>query len=186
MNDPDSLAARRIIKVNHAGEFGAIRIYRAQIFVARFLFRDMKPFLSRTLRHEINHCEKFREAMIFRGVRPCRTMWVWSRGGYILGFVTALMGRNMIMVCTEAVEDAVHRHMNEQIDFLKNRDDDLGKIIEGIQAEELEHLHYARERVKHNGFTRAISRFIGGAVEVLIWLSTQGSVSRMRQDLRRF
>lgn len=87
------------------------------------------------------------------------------------------------MVCTEAVEDVVHRHMNEQIDFLSGRDEPLKKLIEDIKAEELEHLYYAQEQVKHNSLTRLGYRLIHLATEVLIWLSTQGASSRMKLDV---
>lgn len=174
---------KRIVKVNHAGEFGAIKIYQAQFTLARLFYKDLIPFLDHVLLHEIEHCKKFADAMPKRGTRPCYTMWLWSRGGYLLGFVSALMGRNMVMVCTEAVEDSVHRHMNDQLAFLQDQDDELKEIIESIKEEELEHLHYAQDRVKHNFFTKAIGHLISFATEVLIFLSTHGDSIRMKRDL---
>ncbi len=110
-------------------------------------------------------------------------MWIWSLGGYVLGFTTALMGRNSIMVCTEAVEDTVHRHLNEQIDFLRECDRELQSLIAEIMVEELNHLDFARDRVKHNWFTRLMAWNIGLATGVMIWLSTHGDMSRMKRDL---
>src|SRR5688572_13544147 len=108
---------RRILKVNHAGEYGAIRIYGAQIAVARHLHPPIVEVLSEIRGHEIEHCRRFREAMPQRGARPCRVMSFWSLGGYVLGFATALMGERMIWICTEAVESAVHRHLEDQLKF---------------------------------------------------------------------
>ncbi len=177
-------AIGRIVKVNHAGEYGAIRIYRAQIGVARLMFQDLVPFLEKTLQDEIAHCDKFRAAMPTRKTRPCRAMWLWSWGGYMLGLGTALMGRNGIMVCTEAVEDAVHHHMNDQIAFLEGKDEDLKQLIEDIKVEELEHLHYAQACARHNTLTRKGYSLIYAVTDLLIWLSTQGDSTRMKRQLR--
>lgn len=173
-----------IVKVNHAGEYGAIRIYRAQIAAARICCPDLVPFLSQTLAHEIEHCRKFKDAMPARNTRPCYTMWFWSWGGYVLGLVTALTGRNGIMVCTEAVEEAVHHHMDDQLAYLQGRDEELRTIIESIKVEELEHLHYAQAHVRHNTLTRLTYKAIYKATDILIWLSTQGASSRMKQRLK--
>ena len=67
--------------------------FQAQIFVCRRLHRDLVPFLEETLAHEIEHKTLFRDAMPSRGARPCRTLWLWGLGGWLLGFVTAIMGK---------------------------------------------------------------------------------------------
>jgi ubiquinone biosynthesis monooxygenase Coq7 len=181
MNDKATIA--NILKVNHAGERGAIRIYQAQRLVARIFYKDLDRFLVQMLDHEIDHCKKFREAMVSRDVRPCYALWLWGIGGYTLGLMTGLMGRNMIMVCTEAVEEAVHRHLNEQINFLTARDDDLKNLIRDIQVEELDHLNFARARVRHTSATKLGGSVIDTATEILIWLSTQGALGRMKSQL---
>jgi len=107
----ERLTIARILKVNHAGEYGAIRIYKAQLWVARRLYADVVAFLEETLAHEVRRCALFREAMPVRNARPCRIMALWGNGGYVLGFLTALIGRQGIWVCTAAVESAVHRHL---------------------------------------------------------------------------
>src|SRR5215510_12339278 len=137
----------RILKVNHAGEYGAIRIYRAQAWVARRLYPDVVGFLEETLNHEIRHCSLFQKAMQVRSARPCRVMSLWGNGGLILGFVTALLGRQGIWICTAAVEAAVHRHLDDQLEFLRRRDAELAGLIQSIQGEELSHLERARARI---------------------------------------
>lgn len=176
-------AIARILKVNHAGEYGAIRIYKAQLFIAQILHPDLVPFLTKTLADEISHCILFRDAMTPRGARPCSAMWLWSWGGYALGLGTALMGRNGIMLCTEAVEDAVHHHMNDQIAFLSGKDDALKDLIETIKIEELEHLHFAQQHIRHTPLTRKGFKAIYAVTEILICLSTQGGLGRMKRDL---
>lgn len=71
----------RILRVDYAGEYGAIRIYGAQIFVARRLHPTVVPFLVETADHERRHAATFRELMWPRGTRPCRAMPVWGVGG---------------------------------------------------------------------------------------------------------
>ena len=93
MNAIEQLTIARILKVNHAGEYGAVRIYRAQALVARRIYPDVVAFLEETLAHEVRHCRLFREAMPERGARPCRAMPLWSNGGFVLGLMTSLLSR---------------------------------------------------------------------------------------------
>src|SRR3974377_1800918 len=121
MDARDRLTIARILKVNHAGEYGAIRIYRAQLWLARHLYPDIVAFLQETLSHEIQHCAMFRNAMRLRNTGPCRAMILWGNGGFVLGLLTALLSRKAIWICTAAVEATVHRHMEEQLSFLLDR-----------------------------------------------------------------
>ena len=184
MNAAERLTIARILKVNHAGEHGAIRIYRAQIWVARWLYPDVVAFLEETLAHEVRHCAMFRAAMPARDARPCRIMSLWGNGGFVLGFLTALMGRQGIWICTAAVEAAVHRHLEDQLHFLSDRDPELHALILAIQVEELSHLHHAMERIAIAGFwPRALGAFISWSTDVAIWLSTWGDSTRMSREL---
>lgn len=171
------------MKVNHAGEYGAIRIYGAQLFVSKILHKDLAPFLERTLVHEIDHAQKFIEAMKVRQVRPCNAMPLWGIGGWILGFVTACMGKNSVMICTEAVESAVHKHLQDQIRYLEGKDAELRSLILDIEKEEIEHLEYAQQNVKRSWLTKPLSNFITVSTEIVIWLSTQGDLTRMKNAI---
>ncbi len=178
-------ATARIVKVNHAGEYGAIRIYRAQLWMARRFYPDLVPFLSDTLGHEIKHCALFRQAMPSRQTRPCRVMALWGNGGYVLGLITALCGRQGVWLCTAAVEATVHRHLEDQLQFLQNRDAELFNLIDSIQAEELSHLHHAEERIEATGLlAKTITWTITLSTEAVIWLSTWRDSSRMAKLLK--
>lgn len=181
----DGLTIARIVRVNHAGEHGAIRIYRAQIAVARRLFPDIAPPLEEMLGHECRHCAVFRAAMPSRRSRPCRVMQLWGWGGYGLGLATALMGRQAVWICTAAVEAAVHRHLDDQLAFLAARDPELHAAIAEIREEEWAHLTEAEARSgMPTLFSRALRRVIGDATDALIWLSTWGDSARLARDLR--
>src|SRR5262245_28220356 len=119
-----------------------------------------------------------------RSARPCRVMSLWANGGLVLGFLTALLGRQGIWVCTAAVEAAVHRHLDDQLFYLCGRDVELYSLIRSIQHEELAHLNYAQERIANDaGWARALRWFISGCTDVVIWLSTWGESSRMSREL---
>jgi ubiquinone biosynthesis monooxygenase Coq7 len=181
----EALTIARIVRVNHAGEFGAIRIYSAQIAVARRLYPDLVPALSEMLGHERIHCAAFLAAMPARNSRPCRVMALWSWGGWLLGFLTALMGRQTIWICTAAVEAAVHHHLDDQLHFLEHLDAELSAIILSIRAEELAHLRRAQERITSTGAgARALHRVITLSTDAVIWLSTWGDSTRMARALR--
>ena len=182
----DTLTISRIVKVNHAGEYGAIRIYSAQVGVASWRYPDVVPALSEMLSHEKKHCAAFFGAMPERRSRPCRIMSLWSSGGWLLGFATALLGRQAIWVCTAAVEAAVHRHLDDQLAFLAGRDAELHRIIADIREEELSHLHHAEAQIVSSapGY-RVLRGLISHVTDTLIWLSTWGDSTRMTAELRR-
>jgi 3-demethoxyubiquinol 3-hydroxylase len=185
MDARDRLTIARILKVNHAGEYGAIRIYRAQLWLARRLYPDIVAFLQETLSHEIQHCAMFRNAMRPRNTGPCRAMILWGNGGFVLGLLTALLGRKGVWICTAAVEATVHRHMEEQLGFLLGRDPELHGLISTIQEQELMHLRHAEQGMAKNvARGGALSAIIAATTEVLIWLSTWGDSTRLRRFLR--
>jgi len=181
----EALTIARILRVNHAGEYGAIRIYGAQIGVAKRWFPDVVPALSEMLSHEKQHRAAFFAAMPARGSRPCRIMQLWSLGGWLLGLLTALAGRQSIWTCTAAVEAAVHQHLDDQLHFLAGRDAELHAIILSIREEELSHLRHALSQLHEPGpLQRGLQTAISAITDVLIWLSTWGDSTRMARDLR--
>jgi ubiquinone biosynthesis monooxygenase Coq7 len=174
----------RILKVNHAGEHGAIRIYRSQIAIARWRCPDVVPELEEMLAHEVNHRARFAEIMPSRHAKPCRMLFLWGIGGRLLGTCTALLGRNAIWACTAAVEEAVHRHLNDQLIFVSSRDSELYAIIASIKSEELSHLDHAEQSLtSHGPIVRTLRRSIDAVTEVLIFMSTSGDSGRMAREL---
>ncbi|WP_370337992.1 demethoxyubiquinone hydroxylase family protein [Parvularcula marina] len=176
---------RRILRVNHAGEHGAVAIYSAQLARAKHAYPDLSPWLAETLNHEKEHRQRFFEAMPSRKAKPCRALSVWSIGGKLLGSFTALFGRSGIYICTAAVERTVHQHLEEQSEFLRRIDTPLAAIVNDIRAQEIEHLTYAEDR--HNSTSlnaRLLSAVIGAATECLILVSTRGDSFRLRSTLR--
>ena len=180
----DARTTARILRVNHGGEHADIRIYRGQIAFARLTCPDLLPFLRETLRHEERHLAIFRTLMPARKARPCRLMWLFGMGGAALGWITGLIGRGGVLACTEVVERTVHRHLQDQLQWLDGRDDELAAAIRDIQVEELQHLTFAESRRAPAGAVgRPLDTAIGVATEAVIWLTTRGESVRLARAL---
>ncbi|MDB5429368.1 MAG: ubiquinone biosynthesis protein UbiB [Caulobacter sp.] len=176
-----------ILRVDHAGEFGAIRIYKAQRLAARWRAPDLLAFLDHTLGDERAHRRAFEALMAARGVTPCRTLTLWGVGGYLLGLATGCLGRAAILICTEAVERTVHRHLDDQVRWLADRDPEISAAITAIQVEELEHLTFATDHAtasRARAWAGLLDALVGAATEALIWCSTYGASSRMGRQVR--
>lgn len=181
-----SQLVKRILRVDHAGEHGAMAIYSAQLSRARRKYPDLVPWLEETLGHETRHRSAFRAAMDERGVTPCGALAIWSLGGSLLGATTAAFGRTGVYVCTAAVERTVRRHLQEQAAYLDAADPSLASLVREILVEEDEHLDHAERRHDSSGLgARTLSSAVAAATEILIWLSTQGATFGFKRDLRQ-
>ena len=127
-----------IIRVDHAGEYGATRIYDGQIAV---FGKESK--IGKTIQHmadqEQEHIDKFNELIIEHRVRPTALLPVWNIAGFALGASTALLGEKAAMACTVAVEKVIGEHYQEQLDLLEDDHKDLKKTISKFRDDELEH-----------------------------------------------
>ena len=127
----------RFIRVDHAGEYGAVRIYEGQLAV---LGRgDKEPILRHMLEQERHHVATFSRIVAERRVRPTALLPIWHVAGFALGAVTAAMGERAAMACTVAVEEAIDEHYAAQYDALGLDEAALRETIEVFRQEELEH-----------------------------------------------
>ncbi len=128
----------QIIRVDHAGEYGATRIYDGQIAI---FGKESK--IGKTIQHmadqEQEHIEKFNELIIEKRVRPTALLPLWNIAGFALGAGTALMGEKAAMACTVAVEKVIGDHYREQQDLLEDDEKELKKTIAKFEKDELEH-----------------------------------------------
>ncbi|XP_053550281.1 5-demethoxyubiquinone hydroxylase, mitochondrial [Bombina bombina] len=140
-NDEDKALLDRIIRVDHAGEYGANRIYAGQMAV---LGRSsVGPIIQHMWNQEKDHLKKFNELMVAHRVRPTVLLPFWNVAGFVLGAGTALLGKKGAMACTVAVEATISEHYNNQIRSLMERDPekhrDLLQTIKTFRDEELDH-----------------------------------------------
>ncbi|BCW87791.1 3-demethoxyubiquinol 3-hydroxylase [Alphaproteobacteria bacterium SO-S41] len=169
---PDDIAA--MIRVDHAGEYGAVRIYEGQLAVL-----GASPATARSaalVRHmaaqEDAHLATFDRLIAERGVRPTVLAPVWDAAGFALGAVTALMGETAAMACTEAVEEVIDAHYAAQEEKLKGRDAELEDVVTRFRAEEIEHRDTARaEGAKEAPAYPVLTGFVKAGVRLAIRLS---------------
>ena len=134
----NSQILEEIIRVDHAGEYGATKIYDGQIAV---FGKDSK--IGKTIQHmadqEQEHIDKFNELILEHRVRPTALLPVWSIAGFTLGASTAILGEKAAMACTVAVEKVIGEHYQEQLDLLGDDHKNLKKTISKFRDDELEH-----------------------------------------------
>jgi ubiquinone biosynthesis monooxygenase Coq7 len=161
----------RIIKVDHAGEHGAICIYRAQRWFARWRAPEMTPELDRFPAHERGHRALFGAELARRKQRRCRSYFWCGLGGFLLGAVTGLAGRQAIAATTVAIERVVLRHMREQVAVLDGVDPEAVRTLKAIIDEEQEHHDLSAVRVGTGTFwPRVIDPVVAASTEAVIWL----------------
>jgi len=127
----------RTIRVDHAGEYGAKRIYEGQLAV---LGRTKYgPLIEHMKAQEQVHLDTFSRLIGERRVRPTALLPFWHVAGFALGAATALLGHRGAMACTVAVEEAIDEHYRAQEDILGDDEAELRADIARFRAEELEH-----------------------------------------------
>ncbi|MGH8037538.1 MAG: demethoxyubiquinone hydroxylase family protein [Stenotrophomonas sp.] len=161
----------RIIKVNHAGEHGAIAIYTGQILLARLTAPRLVDELREFRSHEQRHRAIFGAELERRGRRRCRSYWLCGMGGFVLGAVTGLCGSAAISATTTAVESVVLRHLVHQLEVLQGHDPAAVAAISSIVAEEQQHHDQALEHVQAGTFwPRVLGPIVSSSTEAVIWL----------------
>lgn len=158
------------LRVNQAGELGAVRIYQGQRAV---LGKGRHgPLLAHMAAQEQHHLDTFSRMISERGVRPTILSPLWHVAGFALGAGTALLGERAAMACTVAVEEAIDEHYADQAARLDEDEAALKATIEDFRAEELEH----RDIGLANGAEQApayplLSGAIKTGCKLAIWLS---------------
>jgi ubiquinone biosynthesis monooxygenase Coq7 len=160
----------RIMKVNHAGENGAVNIYRGQIFLAKLTAPKLVEELREFQAHEKQHRAIFAAELERRSHPRCRSYLLCGLGGLVLGFLTGLFGRNAIAATTVAVESVVLRHLREQMDILDGVDESARLAITSIVAEETQHRDDSAQHLDTAGFwARVLTPIVSISTEAVIW-----------------
>ena len=169
---PPEAEIARIVRVDHAGEYGATRIYDGQLAVVRRgRARDQIRHMAE---QEVRHLAAFDELVRARRVRPTLLHPLWHVAGYALGAATALMGERAAMACTVAVEEVIDEHYSGQAERLGDADPALKDKILAFRVDELAHRQMAIE----HGATETLGyELIAAAIKtgsrLAIWLSTR-------------
>ena len=165
-------ATHAMIRVDHAGEYGAVRIYEGQLAVAgRGRARDEIRHMAE---QEKEHLAAFEELVRSRHVRPTVLHPLWHVAGFALGAMTALLGERAAMACTVAVEEVIDEHYRRQAERLGDADPALRDTVLAFRADELRHRQVAIEHGATEAFAYdLISAAVKTGSRLAIWLSTR-------------
>ncbi|WP_241509549.1 demethoxyubiquinone hydroxylase family protein [Pseudomonas ovata] len=161
----------RMMKVDHAGEHGAICIYSGQLFMARLFVPGMVNELKEFLSHERRHRAVFQEELQRRNHPRCRSYWLCGIGGLALGLLTGLCGRKAIVATTVAVESVVLRHLAHQLEVLATTDRPAVAAITSIVAEEQHHHDHSAAQIDvRDPWFRILAPIVTAWTEAVIWM----------------
>ena len=136
------------IRVDHAGERGAVKIYEGQLLALNTLVKDegLKKTIEEMKVHEKEHCEFFEKEIKKRNISPTKLLPLWDLLGVGLGFGSTLLGKKAAMLCTASVEEVIDKHYQNQINQLGPDEKDLKKKIIKFREDELHHKDIAYEK----------------------------------------
>ena len=140
------------IRVDHAGERGAIKIYEGQLLALNTFVKDenLKKTIEDMKEHEKEHCEFFEKEIKKRNIQPTKLLPLWDLMGVTLGFGTAMLGEKAAMLCTASVEEVIDGHYKNQTYRLEEDEKELKEKIIKFRQDELDHKDIAYE----NGATK--------------------------------
>lgn len=166
---PARTITEKMIKVDHAGENGAVNIYRAQKAVARFRAKSICAQLDRNQTHEEEHREIFAEFLQKNGVRRCISYHACAAGGFVLGLLTGLIGPGAVAATTYAVERVVLEHLETQLEYLNENDQEAWQCVMRIVQDERAHHDTAEAQMQKDRVLTKVLVFI-------VSLSTEGVI----------
>ncbi len=164
-----------MLRVDHAGEYGAVRIYQGQraVLARRPATRHSAELIAEMEAQERHHLETFEQLLNERRIRPTALAPLWDVAGFALGAVTALLGEKAAMACTAAVEEVIDDHYTAQLEALHHKDEaELVSLLEDFRADENAHRRTAIEHGAEDapGYP-VLSRLIKSSCRLAIKLS---------------
>ena len=147
MKETSRKTLEEIIRVDHAGERGAIKIYEGQLLALNTIVNDeeLKKTIKNMKEHEEEHCNFFENEIKKRNIKPTKLLPLWDLLGLGLGFGSTLLGKKAAMLCTASVEEVIDEHYQNQIDQINNDEKKLKEKIIKFREDELNHKDIAYE-----------------------------------------
>jgi len=162
------------IRVDHAGERGAVKIYEGQLLALNTLVQDesLKKTIEEMKVHEKEHCEFFEKEIKNRNIKPTKFLPLWDLLGVGLGFGSTLLGKKAAMLCTASVEEVIDEHYQNQINQLGPDEKELKKKIIKFREDELHHKDIAYEKgATKQGFYSIMDKIIKTGSKIAINIS---------------
>tara|TARA_B100000945_G_scaffold254584_1_gene211705 strand:- start:9 stop:542 length:534 start_codon:yes stop_codon:yes gene_type:complete len=148
MKSTDKKTLEEIIRVDHAGERGAIKIYEGQLLALSTFKKNekLKKIIEDMKEHEKEHFEYFDKEIQKRNIKPTVFLPIWDLLGVTLGFGTTMIGEKAAMLCTASVEEVIDGHYKNQLDKLGDDEVDLKKSISKFRDDEIDHKNIAYDK----------------------------------------
>ena len=174
MKKTDKNKLEEFIRVDHAGERGAIKIYEGQLLALNTFIKDdeLKKKIEQMQIHELEHCNYFENEIRKRNIEPTKFLPLWDLLGVGIGFGSTLMGQKAAMLCTASVEEVIDEHYQNQINQLKNDEKELKSKIIKFREDELHHKDIAyKEGATKKGFYSIMDKVIKTGSKIAIVIS---------------
>ena len=162
------------IRVDHAGERGAVKIYEGQLLALNTVVKDdkLKKTIEDMKEHEIEHCQFFEAEIKKRNIKPTKFLPLWDLLGVGLGFGSTLLGKKAAMLCTASVEEVIDEHYLNQINQLGPEEKELKKKITKFRQDELDHKDIAYEEgASKKGLYSVMDKIIKTGSKIAIRIS---------------
>tara|TARA_B100000686_G_scaffold145277_1_gene152728 strand:- start:23 stop:556 length:534 start_codon:yes stop_codon:yes gene_type:complete len=174
MKKTNKTKVEEFIRVDHAGERGAIKIYEGQLLALNTFVKDdnLKKVIQEMKAHEKEHCIYFENEIKKRNIKPTKLMPLWDLLGVGLGFGSTLLGKKAAMLCTASVEEVIDKHYENQINQLKHDEKILKEKIKKFRLDELHHKDIAYEKgATKKGLYKILDKIIKTGSKVAINIS---------------
>jgi len=174
MEKTNKTKVEEFIRVDHAGERGAIKIYEGQLLALDTLVKDdnLKKTIQEMKAQEKEHCNYFENEIKKRNIKPTKLIPLWDLLGVGLGFGSTLLGKKAAMLCTASVEEVIDEHYKKQINQLKPDENILKEKIKKFREDELNHKDIAYdEGATKKGLYKILDKIIKTGSKVAINIS---------------
>ena len=148
MRKTDKKKIEQFIRVDHAGERGAVKIYEGQLLALNTIVKDdsLKKTIEEMKQHEKEHSDFFEKEIKKRKIKPTIFLPLWDLLGVGLGFGSTIIGKKAAMLCTASVEEVIYKHYLNQLNQLESDEKELKNKIKKFRDDELHHKDIAYEK----------------------------------------
>tara|TARA_B110001452_G_C15229196_1_gene425878 strand:+ start:1075 stop:1608 length:534 start_codon:yes stop_codon:yes gene_type:complete len=174
MKKTNKTKVEEFIRVDHAGERGAIKIYEGQLLALNTFIKndELKKIIEEMKEHEKEHCDFFENEIKKRNIKPTKFLPLWDLLGVGLGFGSTLMGKKAAMLCTASVEEVIDKHYQNQINELMSDERILKEKIKKFREDELHHKNIAYENgASKDGLYSILDKIIKTGSKIAINIS---------------
>tara|TARA_B100001540_G_C15430711_1_gene472070 strand:+ start:52 stop:585 length:534 start_codon:yes stop_codon:yes gene_type:complete len=174
MKSTNKKTLEEIIRVDHAGERGAIKIYEGQLLALNTFKKNekLKKMIEGMKEHEKEHFEYFDKEIQKRNIKPTVFLPIWDLLGVTLGFGTTMLGEKAAMLCTASVEEVIDGHYKNQLEKLGDDEKELKKSISKFRDDEIDHKNMAYEKgATKQGFYFILDKIIQASSKAAIKVS---------------